>query len=296
MVQLIPEGLRRMVGGATALETGTREAVVLSVAAQKGGVGKTTTAVNLAYALARFHDLRVLLVDIDSQGHVASALYRLVPPTGGEGLSDILLGKKRDIFEVARPTRLDGLHVTPSDRHLNETEGIIGARIGKELLLRQASRVARTHFDAIIIDCPPNLGNLTLNALLASSHVLIPSDMSVLSLQGVHDLVDALETVRERLGHDVKLAGLLRTRVDGRNRTVNEAILEALEQDYGPQLLKTQIPVNTALAKSQLEGRAVFDYAPASTGAAAYRDLALEISWRLGLSARGGPAAASHPG
>jgi chromosome partitioning protein len=283
MVSFIGEGLRRMVGGEPTLRPGDRAAAVVSVCAQKGGVGKTTTAVNLACALARFHGRKVLLVDMDSQGHVASSLYKVVYGGAASSLSDVLLGRKRDLMEIVVPAAVERLHVTPSDKALNETEGVIATRIGKEFLLRQALRTARTHFDVVLLDCPPNLGNLTLNALLASSWALVPSDMSILSLEGVRDLVETIETVGERLGHDVRLLGLVRTRVDGRNRQMNETIQRVLERDYGPLVFGTAIPVNTSIAKSQLEGRPIFDHDGESTGAQAYRALADEVVRRLGL-------------
>ena len=283
MVQLIPRGLRRIVSRGSSYRRGSRDAVVVSVCAQKGGVGKTTTAVNLACALASFHRREVLLVDMDSQAHVASSLHRVLHRDGAVTLSEILLGKRRDLMEIVQPTDVAGLQVTPSDKALNETESIIGARIGKEFLLRQALRVARTHFDVVVIDCPPNLGNLTLNALLASHYLLVPCDMSVLSLEGVHDLVETIDTVGERLGHALELLGLLRTRVDRRNRQMNETIQRILERDFGEHLMETHIPINTALGKAQLGGRPVFDAAPDSTGAAAYRALAEEVARRLGF-------------
>ena len=285
MVQLIPQGLRRFVGREASPRLGTRDAAIVSVCAQKGGVGKTTTAVNLACALAAVHRLSVLLVDMDSQAHVASSLHRILHGDGSVTLSEILLGKRRDVMEIIQGTDVARLRVTPSDKGLNETESIIGARIGKEFLLRQALRVARTHFDVIVIDCPPNLGNLTLNALLASQHVLVPCDMSVLSLEGVHDLVETLETVGDRLGHHLELLGLLRTRVDRRNRQMYETIQRILRRDFAEVLLETQIPTNTALGKAQMGGQPVFDCAPESTGAVAYRLLADEVARRLGFPA-----------
>lgn len=281
MVQFIPEGLRRMVSREPAPRLGHRNAVVISVCAQKGGVGKTTTAVNLACTLAREHRRRVLLVDMDSQGHVASSLHRALPPALAGSVSEVLLAKRRDLLEIVRATAIEGLDVTPSDKQLNETESILGARIGKEFLLRQAMRAARTHYDFVVLDCPPNLGNLTLNALLASQYALVPCDMSILSLEGVRDILEAIETINERLGHDLELLGLLRTRVDGRNRSLNDSICESLERDYAELLLETQIPVNTALSKAQLEGLSIFDHAPRSTGAEAYRALADELLRRL---------------
>ncbi len=285
VVNILPDSIRRMMTRETRPATGAHEARVVSVCAQKGGVGKTTTAVHVAAALALYHGRKVLLVDMDSQGHVQASLQHEIDLRSSDSLSQVLLGRRRDLMEIALPTRIAGLWVTPSDKELNETESLLSSRIGKEFLLRGVLRTARTHFDVILLDCPPNLGNLTLNALLASDQVLVPCDMSILSLEGVRDLLDALETIRERLGHPLGILGLVRTRVDRRNRRVNADIQGRMDRAYGPLLLATEIPVSTALSRAQLAGVPVFQGEPQSSGATAYSALAREIDLRLGLPA-----------
>jgi chromosome partitioning protein len=257
-------------------------ATVLAVAAQKGGVGKTTTSVNLAVALARFGGMRTLLVDLDGQGHVAAALAAQVREGAGPSLSDVLLGHGRDVLEIAQPTQIENLWMTPSDKGLAATEGVLAGRIGKEFLLRQAIRKARERFDVILFDCPPNLGNLTLNALTAAQAVLIPCDMSVLALSGVTDLLAVVETLHERLDHSLRILGIVPTRVDRRNVKVTEAVLDGLESAYGDLVCRAHIPVSSALARAQMEGVSVFDFDPASSGAVAYRALGEEVLARLG--------------
>lgn len=268
---------------------GRPRAKVLAVAAQKGGVGKTTTAVNLGVALARFANQRTLLVDLDGQGHVAEALKRCYEDGCPTTLSDILLGVNRDVTEIVHATRVDLLSVTPSDKGLASAEGILAGRIGKEFLLRQALRRARERFDVIVLDCPPNLGNLTLNALMASDACLVPCDMSVLSLAGVADLLAVVETLRDRLDHRVNVLGILPTRVDRRNARMTQAVLQELADAYGPLVTRTHIPVSSALARAQMEGIPVFDFDPAATGATAYQALAGEVMARF---ATAGAAAA----
>jgi chromosome partitioning protein len=272
--------LRRMVKGPH-IEMGTRNARIVAISARKGGVGKTTTTVNLGAALALFYDRKVLLIDMDPQGHVELSLRHDARGRAPDSLSNVLLQKRRDIFEVVQPTAVDGLWYVSAGEDLNDTESIMSSRIGKELLLRQAMRYARTHFDVILIDCPPNLGSLTVNALVASQHVLIPCNLSTLSLNGVDALLDTLSTVQETLNPDLNLLGLLKTRVDRRNLTMNGAIDAALAERYGSWILDTEIGVSTAIAKAQHAGRPVFLSNNKSSGARYYEELAAEIDARL---------------
>ncbi|MCB9528442.1 MAG: ParA family protein [Myxococcales bacterium] len=264
--------------------TGRRAAKVVAVAAQKGGVGKTTSTVNLACALARApHALRVLLVDIDPQGHVASSLREVMPP-GRVSLSDILLAPRpRDLMEAVVETGIERLWATPPDKLLNETDVQLGSRVGREYILQGAMPNARSHFDVILIDCPPNLGNLTLNALVAADTVLVPCDMSILAFEGVADLLATVQTVNSRLRHALGVLGVLRTRVDRRTRQINDAIGDALRDNYGELLLRTEIPINSALAQAQAAGLSIFQFAPHSRGALAHAELAVEVVDRLGL-------------
>ena len=134
--------------------------------------------------------------------------------------------------------------------------------------------------------CPPNLGNLTLNALMASDACLVPCDMSVLALAGVADLLAVVETLRDRLDHGVQVLGILPTRVDRRNARVTDAVLEGLAEAYGDLVMTTRIPVSTALARAQMEGIPVFDYDPSASGSVAYRALSKEVLVRLGMASQ----------
>lgn len=273
--------LKRLIAGPET-EVGDREASIIAVTAQKGGVGKTTTAVHVAAGLALYHGRRVLLLDMDAQGHVGKSLMQDIPgESPAESMGELLLQKKRDLYEIVRPTSIDGLFVVPSDRSLNETEALMASKIGKEMLLRQALRLAQTHFDVIVIDCPPNLGHLTINALAAAHQVLIPCDMSILSLEGVRAILETIETVQDMLNPQLRLLGLLQTRVDRRNKSMNKAIEDALHESYGGYLFDTSIGVATAVTKAQLAGKTIFHYDPRCRAAKAYRDLAEEIDGQL---------------
>jgi chromosome partitioning protein len=264
--------------------TGDRHARVVAVTAQKGGVGKTTTAVALATGLALEQGRRVLLVDLDPQAHCASALHAELGPggTGGEPLGAVLLGKRRDVHEVAYATAIDGLWVTPSDRGLGETEAVMAGRMGKELLLRAALRVARTHYDVIVVDCPPNLGALTLNGLAAADWALVPCDMSPLSLEGLVNTFETLDAMAETLQHRVRILGVVRTRYDARSHKANEAVETTLRTRFGPYLLETRIPVNARIGQAQHAGRALLRFDPRCAGARAYRELVADVARRIG--------------
>lgn len=279
----IQDRLRRIVAGSPRLDKGTRHARVVAVCARKGGVGKTTTAVNIAAGLATDHGQKVLLVDLDAQGHCGSALHAVLRGATADSLSSVLLGKRRDAQEIALPTAVSGLWVTPSDKDLVEAEGIMAGRIGKEFLLRSSLQVARTHFDVIVLDCPPNLGSLTVAGLMAADWILIPCDMSVLALEGVDDIFETLDTLDETLGHSLGVLGVLRTRYDARNTKVNEQVERDLAHRYGRHLLESRIPVNTRLPQAQAEGLPIGQYDPACRGARAYAALLDEVAPLLGI-------------
>lgn len=260
------------------LSPGSKKAKVIAVCSQKGGVGKTTTSVNLGSAFSMLHRKKVLIVDLDPQGHVEKSLGSLIPD-GIEyaPISETLMAKKGNILNSVIQTEIESLAITPGDKALYETEGSIGSKIGREFILSNSLKTAKTHYDFIILDCPPNLGNLTINALCSADYVVVPCEMSVLAFEGVTDLLDTLETVNERLNKELKVLGVLFTRVDGRNLTMNELVEENLKSYFKGNIFKSRITVNTDLNKAQLEGLPIFDFAPSSSGANNYSALSNEI-------------------
>ncbi len=276
MRNLLKSGLRRLAGTPVVRRpVGDLQATVLAVATQKGGVGKTTTSVNLAAAMARFHHKKVLLLDLDPQGHVARALQAQIRPGKG-GLSDVLLDDsgEREVIDVVTRTDIPGLSVTPPDPGLRAAEDLLASRIGKEFVLRDALRTTRTWYDVIIVDCPPNLGNLSINGLVAADQVLIPCDPSPLALSGVEGLVSTIEQVAGRLNPAIDVLGILLTRVDGRNSKLNAAVDDEIVGRLGDAVLPVRIGVNSSLAQAQQEGQDIFAFDPESRGARQYRELA----------------------
>ena len=279
MRERLASRIRKILSPEEMLPLGGRQAQVISISNQKGGVGKTTTSVNLGAGLALIHQKKVLLVDMDAQGHIGTSLHHLT--TNGMGIGDVLVSKNGSIMDVIVPTDVPHLDMTPSDQSLLDAESQLASTIGREFILRKALTRARTYYDFILIDCPPNLGNLTVNAYVASDYLLIPCDLSALALEGMEGILDVVDTVNLRLNHPLRLLGVLTTRVDRRNLVMNEAVFERLKEVFNEKLFTTQISVNTDLNKAQLAGKPIFTYARSSAGAKDYQAFADEVIERL---------------
>ena len=256
-------------------------APVVAVAAQKGGVGKTTTAVHLAVALAQSFHLRVFLIDLDAQGHVGAHLHRSTRVHTTRRLGTSLLERKADLKNLAVPTTVPGLFITSPDKGLHQVEIQLNARIGKEFVIDRALKSAREDFDIIIIDCPPNLGNLTVGTLLASDLVIVPSDMSQLSINGVSDILDTLEILEDTFQRRPELAGVLLCRVDRRSKSLNRAVRERLEDIAPGTILDVEVPSQSAVSRAQISGTTVFETDPEGPAAEAYIQLARTIRDRI---------------
>jgi chromosome partitioning protein len=248
---------------------------VIAVANQKGGVGKTTTGINLAASLAR-SQRTVLLIDIDPQGNA----------TVGSGIDkadmagtiyEVLIGDS-DI-PATRVSTEAGYDLVPADGNLAGAQVELIDEIGRELKLRMALNPVRDEYDYVLIDCPPALNVLTINALVAADAVIIPMQCEYFALEGLTALVTTIKKIRETLNPRLRIEGLLRTMFDGRNSLANE-VSEQLQEHFGDKVYRTIIPRNVRLAEAPGYGKSVLSYDVGSKGAQAYLALAGEIIGR----------------
>ncbi len=246
---------------------------IIAVANQKGGVGKTTTAVNLAAGLA-VEEKRVLLVDADPQGNATSGSG--IPRTHSRKTlyNILLLGEA--IENVILPTELPLFSVLPADKNLAGAEVELVDAQGREYKLKTLLNSIRDKFDYIIIDCPPSLGLLTLNGLTAADSLLVPIQCEYYALEGVTELFDTLARLRRGLNPQLTIEGLLLTMYDERTN-LSGAVAKDLRDFYGTQVLQTVIPRNVRLAEAPSYGKPIILYDIRSRGAESYIQLAKEI-------------------
>ena len=248
---------------------------IISVANQKGGVGKTTCSINLGGALAEF-GYRVLCVDMDPQANLTVGLGISLGDVR-RSMADVLAEDRVSIADVIHETSVPGLMVAPSTLELASTEVELFTAIGREMILREAIEGwAERQFDVIIIDCPPTLGLLTINSLVASTGVIIPVQTQYYAIKGLTALIKVINTIKLKLNHDLEILGLLPTFYDGRTVLARE-MLDNLRELGDHRVFQTLIKNTIKLGEAPLTGKPVTSYATNSGAARAFRELAREV-------------------
>ena len=246
---------------------------VIAVANQKGGVGKTTTAVNLSSALAQA-GYRVLVIDMDPQGNATTALGA-DKQTVGPSAYHVLMAET-PITEATRPTEVEGLHLLAANIDLTGAELELVSVLARETRLRHALKAARRSYDFVFVDCPPSLGLLTINALVAADSVLVPLQCEYYALEGLSSLLGTVDLVRRSLNARLRLHGILLTMYDGRNK-LSRQVEDDVRAHFQHSVYTCKIPRNVRLGESPSHGKPVHLYSAKCAGALAYLALAEEL-------------------
>ena len=254
-------------------------AVVISMCNQKGGVGKTTSTINLGAALAEY-GRKVLLVDLDPQGALSAGLgvphYELA-----HTVHNLLVEPRVGIEDVLIHTRVDGMDLVPSNIDLSAAGIHLVNEVGREQTLGWALRPVLDRYDYVLIDCQPSLGLLTVNALACSDGVIIPTECEFFSLRGLALLTDTVDKVRDRLNPRLAISGIVVTRFDTRTVNAREVMARVLER-FGDLVFDTVIARTVRFPETSVAGEPITTWSPKSTGAQAYRALAREVIDRFG--------------
>ena len=250
---------------------------IVAVVNQKGGVGKTTSTINLGAALAE-EGARVLLVDFDPQGALSVGLG-LNPNAMDTTVYNLLLDGSVELADVLTPSKVPGLDLIPSNIDLSAAEVMLVNEVAREQLLKSALAPAQGTYNYILIDCPPSLGLLTVNALTAADAVLIPLECEYFALRGMALLMDTLAKVKERLNPALEVLGIVATMLDARTIHGRE-VLSRVSEAFGDKLFKTVIHKTIKFSEAPVVGEPILTYASSSNGAQEYRDLAREVILR----------------
>lgn len=255
---------------------------IIAITNQKGGVGKTTTAVNMSACLANAGK-RTLLIDLDPQGNATSGLG--IDKAGLEtNIYDCLI-EQTPVAEVIRPTMIKKLSVLPATMDLAGAAVKLVSLDEREFILKKSLSAhlqeLKKPYDYVIIDCPPSLGLLTVNALAAADYILIPVQCEFYALEGLTQLMETVEMVRDNLNDKLQLLGLLMTMYDGRTN-LSIQVTEEVKKYFSGQVFKTIIPRNVRLGEAPSHGEPITEYDPHSKGAEVYKKLAREVIRRVG--------------
>ena len=265
-----------LLGGPTPAEIGSMSRI-LTIANQKGGVGKTTTAVNLAASLAAA-ERRTLLVDIDPQGNAGSALG-IRRDESEKSIYEVLLDGL-PLADAVRKTELKFLDLVPASRHLVGAEIELAGIERREFRLKQAVDVLAPSYEYVVIDCPPSLGLLTLNGLVAAEGVVIPLQCEYYALEGLADVLRTIELVRASANPRLKVDGIVLTMFSSNN--LANQVVDEVRRAFADQVFQTVIPRNVRLSEAPSHGKPILLYDVASKGCQSYLELAREMTSRLG--------------
>ena len=250
---------------------------ILAITNQKGGVGKTTTAINLAAAIAR-RKYRTLLIDLDPQANSSLAFFDVAELPNS--MFDVLSDQRLDIRQVIHTSTFPNLSLAPARLSLAKLEQQLVGQFDAPFKLKDALLGIQKDYDFIVLDTPPALGILTVNALVAATHLLIPVQASYFAIEGTDDLLETYSRIRARPNPNLKIAGVLITLFDRRTNIAKDAV-EQIRSVFGAALFKTRISRNVRLEESPAYRQTIFTFAPDSPGATEYRKLAEEVITRV---------------
>ena len=246
---------------------------IIALANQKGGVGKTTTTISLAGALAEY-GRTVLLVDFDPQGALSAGMG--IKSHDVPTIYDLMIGREKDVRQAIQPSKVKGIHVIPANIDLSAAEVHLVSEVAREHILANILKPVAADYDVVFIDCQPSLGLLTVNALTASHGVLIPLEAEYFALRGVALLIDTIDKVRDRLNPALQLDGIVATMYDARTLHAKE-VLERVVDAFGDKVLDTVIGRTVKFPDASVAAVPITEFAPQHAGADTYRQLAREL-------------------
>ena len=246
---------------------------IIAIANQKGGVGKTTTAINLSTCVAE-KGKKVLLIDIDPQGNATSGVGITKNPED-KSIYDVLVNEE-PIVNIIKPTIIKNLHICMSSINLAGAEVELVSLMSRETRLKRAIEEIEDQYDYIFMDCPPSLGLITLNAFAAATSILVPIQCEYYALEGLGQLVNTIKLVQKNLNKDLEIEGVVMTMYDSRTRLSNQ-VYEEVKKYFGDKVFNTVIPRNIRLSEAPSHGLPITTYDPLSKGARTYKKLAKEL-------------------